>query len=454
LTPGAEYLKSRGVDPVFADACRVRYHPSWLGRGEAVVFAGFDRAGHLVAAQGRFLSPTADPKTMSKGKIALAAFSTPNALVTHRRAEAGPVAIVEAPIDAIALAQVGLPAVALFGAYNRPAWLRRALAYRDCVIATDDDEAGNQAAESLRAWLDLSPRKVRLFFGGAKDASELLERSPERLALLVEEAIKAASPLHRAVTTTLEALSDLDCMLAVADEAETETCLGSSAPVEGDPPPPVTESDDGLSLLDYAGKVLGWHEDWPEARPSNWDELAPFGEYVEPEPVLDIPVGGFRSLGSRDGRWPGYGYCSGSMCRMRIEARTEDEARSLFREHLEGGHTPLPINATAVPAYMLDPAHIGWRLAEKKKKNKEVDVCGGCGSSFSAPTKQESAALLRAHIENDPCAHYANPSALELAMRKPLREPGDAPQTSNEVNYRGRADSGDFDLWAARIDAE
>jgi hypothetical protein len=196
---------------------------------------------------------------MSKGRIALGCFQTPGALVTARRAEAGPVAIVEAPLDAIALAQVGLPAVALFGASNRPAWLRRALAYRDCVIATDDDEAGNQAMESLRAWLDLSPRKVRLLFGGAKDASELFEKDPAALALLVEAAIQSSNPLHRVATIALEVVSNLD-----ADASP----------------------EDGLSLLDYAGSVLGWHSHWPEARPSNWDELLPFSESVNSYPSL------------------------------------------------------------------------------------------------------------------------------------------------------------------------
>jgi len=26
-------------------------------------------------------------------------------------------------------------------------------------------------------------------------------------------------------------------------------------------------------VLGYAGEVLGWHEDWPEVRPSNWHLL-------------------------------------------------------------------------------------------------------------------------------------------------------------------------------------
>jgi hypothetical protein len=210
---------------------------------------------------------------MSKGKIALAVFSTPNALITNRRAEAGPVGIAESPIDALALAMNGLPAIALFGAWNRPMWLRRALAYRDIIIATDDDKAGNQAGEMLRAWFDLSPRKVRLFFGGAKDASELLEKDPAALALLVEEAIRSANPLYRAVTTTLEAVSNLGAPSEDGSNLSeyAEACLGSTAPVEDTPP--VADSDDGLSLFDYAGKVLGWHEDWPEARPSNWDSL-------------------------------------------------------------------------------------------------------------------------------------------------------------------------------------
>jgi len=33
-----------------------------------------------------------------------------------------------------------------------------------------------------------------------------------------------------------------------------------------------------MSLLDYAGSQLGWHPDWPEARPSVWHELPVLAE--------------------------------------------------------------------------------------------------------------------------------------------------------------------------------
>jgi hypothetical protein len=135
--PGEEYLWGRGIDPTFAVSCRVGYHPSWLGRGEAVIFLGFDMAGNLVAAQGRFLRPGSGPKAMSRGRIALGVFSTPGGHGKGLYGQGGPVAIVESPLDAIALAQNGLAAIALLGASNRQAWLVDVLSGRNVVIARE-----------------------------------------------------------------------------------------------------------------------------------------------------------------------------------------------------------------------------------------------------------------------------------------------------------------------------
>lgn len=300
-TPGEAYLKSRGLDPVFADACQVRYHPSWLGRGAAVVFPGRDRARRLVAAQGRFLRPVGGPKAMSRGKVALGVFSTPQALVKGLYGRSGPIAVTEAPLDALALAMNGLSSIATFGAGNRQAWLVATLSGRDVVIATDDDDAGEKAERELRKWLRFGTEMTRIRFNGCKDAAEMLERFPEKFALCVEEAIKAANPLHRAVTSAVEAVSNLG-----------------------------TPSDDGLSLLDAVDEHI-------ELRPA---DLAP--DPVEMGYVLGAWLWYGRSMGcyrpAWPEQWPGYGRCS--ECRESITARTEGEAHALFRRHVESGHTP------------------------------------------------------------------------------------------------------------------
>jgi hypothetical protein len=391
-TPGEEYLRGRGVDSVFADACRVRYHPSWLGRGEAVVFPGCDGAGRLVCAQGRFLKPVSGPKAMSRGKVALGVFSTPQAFAKGLYGRSGPVAVAEAPLDALALAMKGLPSIATFGAGNRPAWLVEALAWREVVIATDADAAGEKASEDLKTWLNLGTRKTRMRFGGAKDAAEMLEQAPEKLALLVEEAIRSASPLHRAVTSALEAASNLG--RSSEDEPDllsyAETRLGSTAPVED--APPVADS-----LLDEAGEVLpkhgfDWHEDWPKARPSAF----PSKGYA------------YYTLGGEAHR---YEY---------------DETVTL--------PTPTPVDelrATPVPA-KIKP----W----VKKTEPNLNVCGGCGERFTGPTAQASADALRQHIESDPCEHYRAAPKVDIPRAWHARRCGGCGEWFEAGDPQGSAD--------------
>jgi hypothetical protein len=203
-SPGEEYLRGRGVDPAFASEMRVGFHPAWMGRGSAVIFLGFDGIGNLACAQGRFLYATDDIKTMSRGKVSLGVFSTPLALKKGLNGDSSPVAITEAPLDAIALAMKGLPSIALFGAGNRQAWLVDSLAGRNVVIATDEDAAGDKAEKDLRDWLRRRTHKTRMRFDEYKDAAEMLERFPEKLALRVEEAIQLADPLRSAMVTALK----------------------------------------------------------------------------------------------------------------------------------------------------------------------------------------------------------------------------------------------------------
>jgi hypothetical protein len=167
------------------------------------------------------------------------------------------------------------------------------------ILALDDDKAGDGAAKELQAWLNLGTKVSRMSFGGHKDANEALVADPAAFASLVEEAIRLADPLrgmggaishaqglvkppsdvseHFPAPKSLvlafpEALEGQSGGSAeVAKVLEVVSGLASSEP----------EAEDGLSLLDYAGKVLGWHEACPGARPSNWDNLPSFGEPVE-----------------------------------------------------------------------------------------------------------------------------------------------------------------------------
>lgn len=220
-TPGAAYLATRGVNPTFADTCLVRYHPNWLGCGEAVVFPGYDSEGKLVCAQGRFKRPTRGIKAMSRGKVALGVFSTPRGLEKGRYGQGVPVAITEAPLDALALAMKGLPSVALFGAGNRQAWLRHALAWRYVLLAFDSDAAGEKAAQDALLWLNLGTTKTRVRFDPYKDAAEMLERAPERLAWLVEETLAQArsrNSITASEANVTDGLSLLGYAVSVLDD--------------------------------------------------------------------------------------------------------------------------------------------------------------------------------------------------------------------------------------------
>lgn len=187
-TPGATYLKTRGIDPAAADANDVRYHANWLGRGPAVVFAIRDTSGRVVAAQGRFIDTNAQPKAMTVGAMSAGVYRTAAAL------EVEIVAITEAPIDALSIAVSGMPALALCGT-SIPTWLRRTLAFRTVVVATDADDAGNAAAERIADQFNLGSRVVRLTLpDGVKDANDLLTRNADALYDIVQNIRASVEP--------------------------------------------------------------------------------------------------------------------------------------------------------------------------------------------------------------------------------------------------------------------
>jgi len=143
-TWGARYLEGRGISCALATAAGVRYSSNWYGQS-AVLFPVLDRLGRMVGVNGRHINPTVTPKTRSAGKISGGVFQTTGAL------DAEQLVITEAPIDALSLATVGIPAVALCGTHA-PEWLQ--IGFRRVVLAFDTDEAGDQAAAALRPILE------------------------------------------------------------------------------------------------------------------------------------------------------------------------------------------------------------------------------------------------------------------------------------------------------------
>ncbi len=171
-TPGAEYLESRGIPfevlPHIARGCL--YHPLYFfAQRPAVLFTFYDRDGVPVATSARFIDGKPKPhQTLGPKKL--------GAFYTMPEVWSAPVIVlVEAPIDALTLMACGVPAVAL-GGCEWPAWLPRACGLKNVVLAFDNDEAGDKAAERLAPELEaLGAKTARLKPKGAKDWNAMLQ---------------------------------------------------------------------------------------------------------------------------------------------------------------------------------------------------------------------------------------------------------------------------------------
>lgn len=177
------YLAGRGIDPELAISCGVRFHPDIDGQ-PCVCFPLRDRAG-LRAYGARAIHGTA--------KRAIGAHGSAVFFTSERIGET--LAIAEAPIDALTLAQAGLPCIALWGT-SYPAWLPAALRFRTVYIATDADPAGDTAAAQLTAALQAYGATVRrLRPEGGKDWNEALQSCGRAaLAECLRTATKQAEP--------------------------------------------------------------------------------------------------------------------------------------------------------------------------------------------------------------------------------------------------------------------
>lgn len=174
-TPGEIFLERRGIFTRFTEISGVRFSAAWYGR-PAVLFPVNDHGGSLVAISGRFVDRGRCLKTQSAGRTSLGVFSSLNAL------ESAVIAVVEGPIDALSLALCGLSAIAINGT-SWAEWLPKAIASKSVFVATDADDAGEEAAERLTEELSsFDCRLLRLRPHIGKDWNDTLVRQG-RLAL-------------------------------------------------------------------------------------------------------------------------------------------------------------------------------------------------------------------------------------------------------------------------------
>jgi len=178
-TPAADYLKSRGIPVDLAQATNCGYAPAWGNIGQAVVFPIVNETGAAIAANGRAITETTpDKQKRTYGPKSTGAFITPGAL------KADPVAITEAPIDALSLALAGLPAIAICGTSGLPQWLIDCLEMpteparsRTVYLAFDNDQAGETAAARIGAAMPLA-QTTRLRPKGKDWNADLMAASP------------------------------------------------------------------------------------------------------------------------------------------------------------------------------------------------------------------------------------------------------------------------------------
>jgi 5S rRNA maturation endonuclease (ribonuclease M5) len=206
LSPALAYLQTRGITEETAKAFGCGYAAAWehwekdqagnwqlLGTDRRVVFPVTNRQGEVVAFHGRAIDDfyIGSPK-ISKGDKSLGLFQTPDAL------ESDVVAIVEGPVDAMALFQCGMTAVALIGT-SAGDWLQSALAFSRVFAGTDADDAGDESAQTLIAdFRSRGARAVRLRPVDCNDWAEFLEtRGAKALQdILAQATIKAFAPYH------------------------------------------------------------------------------------------------------------------------------------------------------------------------------------------------------------------------------------------------------------------
>src|SRR5215210_4508696 len=174
-TPGAHYLRDRGIDEELAREAGLRYADQfavqdaagreWSRAERCIWFPFMDRAGAIVAVNVRFIDvPSNDQKrkTVTLGPRNLGAVMVCDPL--HR----DPIVVVEGPIDALSLAMAGVPALALVGTAGT-GWLPEACVLTNVALALDNDERGDGGSERLRMLLEPVGARLARWRPSAKD---------------------------------------------------------------------------------------------------------------------------------------------------------------------------------------------------------------------------------------------------------------------------------------------
>jgi hypothetical protein len=202
-SPAQAYLEKRGITPATAKAFGCGYAAAWEHwakddearffiehTDERVVFPITERDGNLIAYHGRAITDVfyRSPK-ISTGDKSLGLSQLPNTL------ESDVTAIVEGPVDAMALYQCGLTAAALVGT-SAGDWLTSALAFRKVFVGMDADESGDQGSDTLIGVLrSRGARAVRLRPTDCDDWAEFLEKfGADALRTFIEHRIAEAFP--------------------------------------------------------------------------------------------------------------------------------------------------------------------------------------------------------------------------------------------------------------------
>jgi hypothetical protein len=181
--PGAGYLKRRGIPNDVAEASDVRFANAWQDGRPAILFPLRAHDGTLVAVQARYVrGGPEDPRHDTTGPKSLGLFFTAGA------SNADPLAITEAPLDALALAAAGLPSLALCGK-TPPAPLLVHCAFRRVLVALDADQEGDEASKQLALHVRSMARHAeRLRPPYAKDWAAIVEsHGVSTLAACLEE---------------------------------------------------------------------------------------------------------------------------------------------------------------------------------------------------------------------------------------------------------------------------
>jgi hypothetical protein len=202
---GCEYLLNRLILEPQQQAAGVRYQSAWehwetkdgqwglTGTSPRVLFPSRTLGGAIVGCQGRLIiaeHPT--PKVITGGGSILGVFAS--SLQAYLQ---DPLILCEAPIDALSLEAAGYPALALFGTRLPPA-ISSLTWYRDVLVATDNDSAGEAAWEEWRSQLLTRRAPQRLRPPTGKDWNECRQICRDEMRRTLKAAVPAFhTPEHR-----------------------------------------------------------------------------------------------------------------------------------------------------------------------------------------------------------------------------------------------------------------